>query len=1084
MSSPLSDQPAREAIGTALEATLFVEASAGSGKTTQLVARLVNLLVSGRARVDQVAAITFTEAAAGELRDRLAGELEVVASGRAAPASVAAGAAAVAAAEALEGLDGAAITTLHGFARRLLTEHPFAAGLPLAFEVLDEVRAAVDFADRWVGMVDRLLDDADDARALQWGMACGVTLDALRSIARDLDASWDRVPEEDAPRSSPPAIARDDVLVPLRAALDMVGACTDPDDLLLARLGQLEPWADQLAGCDDEVELLGVLQGLRGRVGTTRGRAASWDGRKPEVVALLGRAQAARERTVSGAADFALRRLGTAIGAMVREAAAGRRREGRLHFHDLLVLARDLVRFDREAQAAIHDQYRFVLVDEFQDTDPLQADLAMRIASPPTDTAERRWQELEAGSGRLFFVGDPKQAIYRFRGADDRLFHEVKSLLADEPLALTANFRSTPGIVAWVDAVFPLLVPADGPAHVESSAARQAHPGGRPPVVVLGADHASPSTADQSRAAEAMDVAAVVLAARDDGWPVGDGSRSAGLADIAVLVRTRAVVPALEEAFGHAGIPYRLESSSLVYQSTEVHDLLSILHAVDDPTDQASVVAALRSPAFACGDDDLLRHRQAGGRWDYRTDRSTEGPVADAFAALRALHDDRWWLEVSELVARVVEQRRLLPLCLDGPRWREAWRRLRWVVDQARQFTESSAGDLREYLKWVDVQRDESARVTEVVLPEGDVDAVRVMTVHAAKGLEFPVVVVAGFGTGSRHSGAGVLFGPDGPELAARQGLATPGYAALAGAEEALDDAERVRLLYVATTRARDHLVVSVHRPAQAGTTLAARVAEACDGCSGLWRRHTAVLPLAGSRQVTTAAEATAADDERDRAEWAAERDRRMGPGAIPKTVAATAVARLVGGDATAAETGDTGRPAWRRGRAGTAVGRAVHAVLQTVDLAAGEGVEALAAAHALAEGVPSRAGDVEALARSALDSAVVRSAVAAGRYWRELYVGTPVGSRVLEGIVDLLFDGPAGLEVVDYKTDQAEDLDWAVARYRPQGAAYALAVEQVLGRPVGRCTFLFLRPDGAVAREVIDLGSAKSEVAATLATG
>ncbi|MGH9093060.1 MAG: UvrD-helicase domain-containing protein, partial [Acidimicrobiales bacterium] len=744
--------------------------------------------------------------------------------------------AAAAAADALDGLDGAAVTTLHGFARRLLAEHPFAAGLPPAFEVLDEVRSAVDLGDRWTGMLDRLLEDPGHARALQWALACGVTLEALRSIAAGLDGAWDRVPEH-PPVPVPPAIRRDDVLGPLRAALGLAGECGDPDDGLLVHLRGLAAWADRLEDCGDEVELLGVLAGLGGRVATGRGRQAAWHGRKPEVAGLLALAEEAREQALAAASAYALRALGNALGGMVRQAAAERRREGRLHFHDLLVLARDLVRDHREAQAAVHEQYRYVLVDEVQDTDPLQADLAVRVASPWPAGGGGRWQDLEVGAGRLFYVGDPKQSIYRFRGADDRLFREAAALLVDEPLLLTSNFRSTPGIVAWVDAVFAQLAPADGPAHVPLEAVRPPHGAGPVPPVALIGDHGEPpATAAEARTAEATDVAAVVLAVREDRWPVGDGSRPATLADIAVLVRTRAAVPALEEAFDRAGIPYRLESSSLVYQAPEVRDLLSVLRAVDDPTDQASVVAALRSPGFGCGDDDLLRHRLGGGGWDYRVDGGGDGPVAAGLRALRALHDDRWWLEVSELVARVVEERRLLPLCLDGPRWREAWRRLRFVLDQARQFTEGPAGDLRAFLEWVDVQRGEDARVTEVVLPEGDVDAVRVMTVHAAKGLEFPVVVVAGFGAEPRRAPAGVLFGPGGPELAARRDLATPGYGALDDTERALDDAERVRLLYVAATRARDHLVVSVHRSARAGRTVAARLADACGTCPDLWR--------------------------------------------------------------------------------------------------------------------------------------------------------------------------------------------------------------------------------------------------------
>jgi ATP-dependent exoDNAse (exonuclease V) beta subunit len=1088
VTTPWPDQPARDAIAVDLGTTHFVEAGAGSGKTTQLVARALQLLLSGRARIDQVAAITFTEAAAAELRDRLVEELEMVAS---APDDGDAGQAT--AADALAGLDAAAITTLHGFSRRILSEHPFAAGIPPAFEVLDEVRSMVDFDERWGELVDRLLEDGDDAQALQWALACGVSLDALKSVARELDANWDLVPQVAPPPREMPAIEVGEVLRPLRRALDLAAVCTDREDKLLGHLRGLEPLAMRLGVCSDDVETLAVLAGIGGRLTAgNRGRPAAWGGRKQTVAQALGEAQTAREQTVTGAVQAALGRLGASLGVLTHEAAAARRRDGRLQFHDLLVLARNLVRDRPDVRSALHDRYRYLLIDEFQDTDPIQAELAVRIAATEKagggpDAAERTWRSLQVDPGRLFFVGDPKQSIYRFRRADVELFQETKSLLVREALQLTTNFRSVPGIVAWIDAVFGELM---GTGYLPSSRARPScHEGAPVPVLVLGDDVPPAARVEEERAREAEDVAAVVLAVRAEGWPVGDEGRPARLADVTVLVPTRRTLPALQDAFDRTGVPYRLESSSLVYSAPEVRDLLAILHAVDDPTDEPAVLAALRSPGFGCGDDDLLRHRLAGGGWDYRYPPSAGGPVAAGLDALRELHEARWWLEVSGLVDLVVEQRRLLPLSLDGRQWREAWRRLRYVLDQARKFTEASPGDLRRFLAWVDVQRADDARVTEVVLPEADVDAVRIMTVHAAKGLEFPVVVLAGLGGQPRApSVPGVLFGPDGPELAARKDLATPGYSKLAEREEALDADERVRLLYVAATRARDHLVISVHRGERGGRSLAARLVEACAGHEDLWRPFTSSSP-----DVTLAAPLgpAAQDLEGSRREWLAARTWRLGPGALPRTLAATGVARLAAAGAGAegsmvdVKEEDPDRPAWRRGRAGTAVGRAVHSTLQSVDLATGEGLRALATARSVAEGVPDRAADVEGLVLAALGSEVVRAAVAGGRYWREVYVGAPVGGRVLEGFVDLLVDGPEGLEVVDYKTDQAltaDDLDRAVGSHRLQGAAYAAAVEAATGRPVSRCTFLFLRSEGAVARAVEDLQAAKDQVQAVLA--
>jgi ATP-dependent helicase/nuclease subunit A len=1131
------DDEARSAIASDLDSTVFAVAGAGSGKTRHLVDRVVHILSSGAATIGELAAITFTEAAAAELRDRIAEELDAVAAAGVDEPQ------ARRAVDALDGLDSAAITTLHGFARRVLAEHPFEVGLPPAFEVLDEVRSMAELEEQWGAIVDAVLGDPEAARALQWAVACGASLDGLRRIARQLAADWDLVSDCAAPSPLPALDARP-VRDPVRAALAMAARCNDPTDKLVAHLATLTLFASRLDDAqDDELELLRLLvRHPRTLSAGNKGRAANWNGDKPEVRRLLEEAETARQGLVRGAVGAALDALCAALGRMVLAAAQRRRSEGRLEYHDLLVLARDLVRDHPAVRSALHTQYRYLLVDEFQDTDPLQAELMVLIAAPEgAPVGSVGWEDLPTVPGQLFFVGDPQQSIYRFRRADVEVFTRARERVATRTVELVTNFRSVPGIVQWVDEVFSSLLGGEGvpgqPAYARAVAARPPAAGDRAAtcsVTVLGAGCARAERATEARRQEAEDLAATLAEAIAVGWGVGDDQRPVRPSDIAVLIPTRTSLPSLEQALDASGLSYRLRSSSLVYGAAEVQDVLSVLHAVDDPVDEASVVTALRTPGYGCGDDDLVRFRRAGGRWDYRAAVPavvpSDDPVRQGLGSLRALHAARAWTDVPDLVARVVEERRYFAAAFDGGHWREEWRRLRFVADQARRFAEGSAGGLREYLAWVEVQRSEDARVTEVVMPESDVEAVSIMTVHAAKGLEFPVVAVVGLGAAPHGVKAPrVLFGPRGPEAAIAAALCTAGYDALRDREQTLEEHERLRLLYVAVTRARDHLVVSLHRTAHAETSTSARLEAALpDPSLGLWR---AAAPaggpgagggggpgggagVRGARGVGTGGDAvstpagttdTAADLER----WSAERARRLLQ--PPVVVSATGVATLARareaartetagasaghhdpgagpvpggveepdvGDGTGHVTGAAANP-WRRGRAGTAVGRAVHAVLQMVDLATGEGLDVLAATQASVEGVPDRAAHVAALARAALASDVVQAAVA-GRYWRELYVGVPVGGRVLEGFVDLLFEGEDGLEVVDYKTDTVTsdaDIDRLVGHYRLQGAAYARAVTAVVGRPVRRCSFLFLRGGSAVIRALTDLDAAMADV-------
>lgn len=1116
--SPPPDQLDRDRVATSVDETVFAVAGAGSGKTKHLVDRVVHLLVSGRATVDQLAVITFTEAAAAELRDRVAEALEEVARGEG-PATTALAA--------LDGLDAAAITTLHGFARRILVDHAVDAGVPPTFEVLDEARAVADLYDRWPGILDDILSDGHVARAVQRVLVAGAPLRSLRTVMRQLADHWDRLallPLADRSPTALPALNPDPVSDPLRRALALADACTDQDDGLLTHLARMAELTARLeARAGDDLELLRLLATAPRLAGGNKGRSAAWAGRKDDVLALLHEAQAAREAVVDTCVGSALQVLTAAMAQRAVAEARRRQADGRLQYHDLLALACEVVRQRPAVRAALHQRYRYLLVDEFQDTDALQAELvAMIAAEPGADAGATEWWRLPIVPGALFFVGDPLQSIYSFRGADIATFARTWRALDTATASLVANFRSVPGIVNWVNAVFGALVgdgaedlqPAFRPAVASRGASLPAQP-----VTVVGAGAPHTEKAVVARRREASEVVSLLRRAVDEGWPVGPERRPAELSDLAILVSTRAAVPALEDALDAAGLDYRLESSSLLYGAPEVEELFSVLRAVDDPSDPLAVVAALRTPGLGCADDDLLRFRRCGGGWDYRLEPPEGVPAGDpvrrSMAALRSLHEARSWTGVSELVWRVVTERRQLEAALDGPRWREEWRRLRYVVDQARQFCERSSGGLRQYLAWVDAQREEDARVTEVVLPEADAPAVAVMTVHAAKGLEFPVVAVVGFGSARQPLAApAVLFDGDGPELALGKGVRTRGFDACRRAQELVQQHELVRLLYVAVTRARDHLIVSVHRWGKAHGAAAGALEAALASAGGLWRtpddhggggsggRPTqgSLFPLPAPptpvAPVTDAPEAPSTEmhrgpgawgDPESLERWAAERSTRLAR--RPRVIAATGVAGWAGApedEALAVVEGDEGttggdapQAPWRRGRGGTAVGRAVHAVLQTVDLVTGDGVAALARTQAALEGVPGRAREVEALARAALGSDVVQAA-ARSRHWRELYVGAPIGDHVLEGFVDLLYEGPGGLEVVDYKTDAVADdqeMDRLAAKYRLQAAAYARGVEAVTGRPVQSCTLLFLRGTTAVERSIETLPSALAQV-------
>jgi ATP-dependent helicase/nuclease subunit A len=625
--------------------------------------------------------------------------------------------------------------------------------------------------------------------------------------------------------------------------------------------------------------------------------------------------------------------------------------------------------------------------------------------------------------------------------------------------------------------------------------------------------------------------------------------RPARLSDIAILVPRRTGLEELETALDNHDIGYRVESASLIYRSQEVRDLLALCRAIDDPGDQVALLATLRSPAFACRDDELSAFRRAGGRWSLeeppvsgpaaagvvgRGEGGVGGPagevgggvsegggpgvVGGALDVLRGYRRRRFELGPVGVLEEAVRDRRLLQLAAGSPRARESWRRVRFLVERARAFVHDGGGGLREFADWVDEQLSEGLRSVESVLPEPDEDVVHILTVHAAKGLEYPIAVLVGFGTTDDvirgPASRKILRTPAGAvEVHLRAELRTGGFEAMKAAEQAQERAEAVRVLYVAATRARDHLVICVHHvpPAAGEGTLGQRLyeaaGEALERHPGLWvavdgegsaaatgpAAAVAAAPSSSSVAagglgsptqgslfdvaVITSPEAVVAqrvvrrlvDSPEEWRQWQHDRAELLRRVSRRRSVRATEVADLMGVPWVAREA--SGRPgdpddaavpgelARRRGSGATQLGRAVHATLQEISPETARLVVAriaspelgwLAAAQARAEHIAARAGEVEELVRAALESPTVRAAFESERPRRELYVAAPVGEVVLDGYVDLCFEQAGGLTVVDYKTDVVRD-DAEVAVSAERYSLQAAAYALALGEVTGR---------------------------------
>lgn len=1088
------DDAARNAVATDLEATIFLEAGAGSGKTSCLVGRFVALVEDGMP-ADHIAAITFTEKAAGELVDRIRTELRKKAGDNAKCR------------DALLTLDSAAIGTLHSFAQRILTEHAIDAGLPPRFTVNDEIASQVAFETRWELFADRLLEDPELEMPLRLLFASGGKPKHLRDVAVAFDDNWDLVVErvDHAPQSPIPDIDTDAISAKLTEALALTDYCTDETDRLFIHL--VEVVADFAAGLkvavDDDTRVR-LLDDPKLKA-SNKGRAANWSqigigAVRDRLADLESQCTAVR----SSVLENVLQQLANSLARFTAESAIARQAAGELEFHDLLVLARNTLRHQPNGpriRRALAERYPRLLLDEFQDTDPIQIEIAVLIASDDPDAGGKPWQEITVEPGRLFFVGDPKQSIYRFRRADIEMFMAARDELIGSPKHLSRNFRTGRPIIEWVNATFAKLIVREGNSQPEYQALlpERAGPDVGPPVSFFGFEHEQRTKADDLRRDEAADVALAIRRAIGEGWSVaerdsrtGDCWRPARWSDIAVLLPARTSLPLLERALDELDIPFRAETSSLVYGTREIRELMLVARAVDDPTDSLAVVSALRTTAFACGDDDLFTWKtRYDGKWDHQRrippDVPTDHPVAVGIAWMCELHRERAWLAPSQVLDRILQGRRFFELSAAERRPRDLWRRLRFVLDQCRAWEEVGGGTLREYLRWVEGQSAEGTRVLETVLPESDDDAVRILTVHGAKGLEFPIVILSGLTTqmSSRPRGVEVRFPRAAAGWAIKLGkrLSTSDFEESISNDEQMDGHERRRLLYVGATRACDHLVISRHRR-ERGNPKSPTAAELLHH-EGWHPALATALDLSGvpTQLPPPSTESNPLPELPTIHDWRTQRDAALTVASVPIATSATRLAReakaKLDREAVGASAGadpglakgarDIDLPPWQKGRYGSAIGRAVHGVLQTVDLSTGAGLSAACSAQAAGEGVLGKEQIIERLARSALDSEVVKIA-AQSPHWREVYVGVPWEEGVLEGYIDLLYESADGLIVVDYKTDawkSETELNAKVALYTVQLLAYADAVRTAVGREAAGVILLFLGPGEAIARSV-----------------
>ncbi len=1048
---PAPDQGARDLIRARLDMNLLVEAGAGSGKTECLAQRMAAGVLEGRYQVEQMAAVTFTRKAAAELRARfqltleraLAGERDVVRRQRAQ--------------RAVRHLERLFAGTIHAFCAHLLRERPVEAGVAPGFGELDEVAEVDQRRWAWRDYLDR--QRGQGSPALRELLDVGV-----RPV--DLDDAFHIVcnyPEVDFPTGEVP---RPDP-AQARAALERFWTALNA---LLPDGGPRETTCSVQKRMREFARRLRVASLEEPRV--VAELVAEWEGEPKVVQKWWPGGKAAKEKVEAlfttlhrDALPFLdvwyryVYRLALTLLLEGREhAAAARRRAVTLNYNDLLQYAATLLRDNLEVRAALQDKYRWLFVDEFQDTDPIQAEVILLLAGAPS--AERDWTRVPLRPGALFVVGDPKQSIYRFRRADIDIYQRVRQRIeatGGQVATLTACFRSVAALCDWANAAFGKLFPTEPTPHQPGFAGLQAARGESGPAFGVRAIEI-PDTVSGGNAVAAFDAEVIARFIRAH---VDAGRRAPG--DFLILTRTRKALPIYTRALEALRLPVEVSGGAAFAQSTAVTGLADLLRALTDPDDGPAVVGVLRGPLFGVSDPDLFRHRQTGGGF-LVTAPDVTGPVGEALRAMRGMYEWTRRLPPPAAVERILEATGLLAMTTAGsPGGAEAGDLLH-AVDRIRQVTEEGGtlADAAEAL----VEDLGSAEVESVPLEPGRTNVVRVMNLHKAKGLEAPVVFLA-------DPVRGWIDTID--VRIVRDGLSALGYFELSRQkgefgrtcvgrpadwenhktqERTYVEAEQRRLLYVAATRARDLLVVS--RPAKAG------------GRSRPWQMlepYLAKAPALAVPPVAVPPAPTLPDVSAGaRAAAQATREARLETLRAPswQVESVTGTAHRAGPYGHPLQEGKTREP-----DTGMAWGSLIHFLLE----------------HAMRGPQRDRAHLDRLAAWFAFDKPELRRVIPEAldtvervmltEFWREAMaaeeraVEVPFAVRVeqggavprlVHGVIDLAFKTAGGWTLIDYKTDElAPGTEALAARYAPQIQAYADHWSAQLGTPT-RAGLHFIR--------------------------
>ena len=1064
----------RSQVQTRLDVNMVVEAGAGTGKTTLLIDRLCLAVLARGIQVEKLVALTFTEKAAAEIKTRFMDKLQHLIravqehepdrtlellqnSFSVSDADIASRAEA-----ALSRLDRAAIGTIHGFCADILKAFPLEAGLSPHAEIDAGQRAARLFDARWNTFLDEELG-ISAPRAEAWKRVLAeISLPDLKAFAQELCSgkieAYDYYTHRDLLASV--CLERARQAEELAAALTRPGKKARNGELALAAAGQsLRRTAAFLKGQPVPAPAAQTAPAFPAAAYKDWDEA---DFEQARSLVLFAEKTAPEKQQIFLSALELVQRV-------TEEVRADYAREGILSFDDLIVKTRNLLEKNLYVRRLLKEKFDVLFIDEFQDTDPVQGELLLFLAEEKASSAGR-WQDVRLAPGKLFVVGDPKQSIYRFRGADITAYELFTDLILKQggvKCFLRQNFRSEAEIIDAANAVCSRAMiqqTAFQPAYEPIYTAKTARTGAVQWLFVTPAPD-GPAGADDFRDNQAERIADWIEA-NVGRMTLSDG-RKLQYRDIALLTRAATTAGPYTDALRRRGIVFNVETDKNFYRKQEINDFLNFLRAAQDVQDRTALAGILRSPLFGFTDEEIYQIARRGELT--LSARPADARLAQSYALLKQFGRRAGRTPLKELLQAVLDETFLPEACAAAYEGEQTLANLNRLVTLAQGYAADGAASLQQFLAEVQTILEEEPERLGAPLPEEALNAVSVMTVHKSKGLEFPVVILADL---SKKDSAAVsqparhIFSWQYNMHGLRAGkVCDVNLAFLEEEQKKHGKCEEVRVLYVALTRAREKLILAADGRKGALKAAAAFAAAGLfpneETCPPVLQEEALQVPVvyAPYQNPETflyrhAAVPSAAETERELAAWRTAHERRK---TQYERLLQTALAQ------TPSERVLEDLPLTPAQQAAAQLGTVCHRTLEKILTRPQTDLQTAVSLAAAQAGAPERAPEAKALLEPFLQSALFGQITACNVLACEMpfSFAEPEG-EIVSGVMDAVLQTPEGtVWVLDYKTDQIRPgAEKAVLdeKYRPQLEVYVRAAQKLFAGRKVRGSAVFLR--------------------------